>query len=81
MRLIIAATALLLASPVLPAFAGGCPHYDGRGRYQDFSAARCSNDRYNSYYGRNEAIARHQRAQQQRGIDQSRAAGNVGPQN
>ncbi len=79
MRLIIAAAALLLTCPVLPAAAGGCPHDNGRGHHQDFAEmARCfayGND------GRHEAIARHQRVQQQRGIDQSRAAGNVGPQN
>lgn len=81
MRRIIAATLPLLAWPMLPAVAGGCPHYDGRGRYQNFDAARCFNDHDKGYYGRGEAVARHQRAQQQRGIDQSRAAGNVGPQN
>lgn len=78
MRPIIATTALLLAWPILPALAGGCPH-DWRGQYQDRAQMeRC----YTSgAYGRHEAVARHQRAQQQRGIDQSRAAGNVGPQN
>lgn len=81
MRLTIAASALFLASPALPGVAGGCPHSNWRGQYQNFDATRCFNDRYNDYYGRHEAIARHERAQQQRGIDQSRAAGNVGPQN
>lgn len=79
MRLIIATTALLFAWPALSAIAGGCPHYNSRDQHR--TAERCFNDYRNGYYGRNETIARHQRAQQQRGIDQSRAAGNVGPQN